>query len=452
VAVIGPNAAFLAYIRNVLPALGEAEVVQSTIDDITGPGVPVTRVDDVPAAQVKGSLRMAEVLSRHVWSQIRRPADEAQIKQQHRVWRLSVDDQADELANVRGRSPGYGDGRELLAQRLAHRVLRRMEQTTGTAVTLTQLSRNRAISQAVRHMWPPVDPARTVFELLTNPASLAAAADGILSAEEQEAVLLNPRPRSVRSMPWSTLDLALVDEVAAMVERPVKLGHVMVDEAQDLSPMHFRAIGRRLAGACTVLGDLAQATSPSAVRDWQEVLTHLDRADGHVEVLERGYRVPAEVIDYAARLLPHIAPGLAGPTSFRHSANALHVTRTAPDRCTAAITSACRTALAGEGSICVITADADVPELRRALAAEGLPHTVLGEELLEPARLTLAPVSLAKGLEYDTVLVVEPACIVDAEPKGLQRLYVALTRAVSNLHIIHAHDLPAPLVQDLVPA
>ncbi len=284
-----------------------------------------------------------------------------------------------------------------------------------------------------------------VFELLTNPESLAAAADGILSAAEQEAVLLNPRPRSVRSMAWSTLDLALLDEAAAMVERPVKLGHVMVDEAQDLSPVHFRAIGRRLSGACTVLGDLAQATSPSAVRDWTEVLTHLDRAGGHVEVLERGYRVPAEVIDYAARLLPHIAPGLAGPTSFRHSANALHVTRTAPDRRTTVITSACRNALAGEGSICVIAADSDVPELRGAL--EGLPHTVLGESLLEPERLTLAPVSLAKGLEYDTVLVIEPARIVDAEPKGLQRLYVALTRAVSTLHVIHAHDLPAPLAQ-----
>ena len=444
VVVIGPNLAFLAYIRNVLPALGEAEVVQSTIDDITGPGIPVTRVDDVPAARVKGSLRMAEVVSRHVWSQIRQPTGEAQIKQQHRVWRLSVDDQADELAHVRGRAPGYGAGRELLAQRLAHRVLRRIEQT-GTEITLARLSRDRAISQAVREMWPPVDPARVVFELLTNPETLAVAAEGILSAEEQQALLLNPRPRGVRSMAWSTLDLALLDEVAAMVDRPVKLGHVMVDEAQDLSPLHFRAISRRLTGACTVLGDLAQATSPAAVRDWPEVLTHLERTDGRVEVLERGYRVPAEVIDYAARLLPHIAPGLAGPKSFRHSANALHVTRTDNGKSTSAVIDACRTALVGEGSICVITADEDIADLRRAIMVEDLPHTVLGETPLEQERLTLAPVSLAKGLEYDTVLVIEPARIVSAEPNGLQRLYVALTRAVSTLHVIHTDDLPAAL-------
>lgn len=446
VAVIGPNLAFLAYIRNVLPALGEAEVVQSTIDDITGPGIPVTRVDGAEEARLKGSALMAEVLSRYVWSQLRPPVNEARVELRHRVWRLSVHDQAEELAYVRGRAPGYGAGRALLTQRLAHRVLRRIEQT-GTEVTLTQLSRNRAIGQAVREMWPPVDPPRVVLDLLTNPESLAAAAEGLLSAGEQRAVLLDPRPRSVRKMAWSTLDLALLDEAAAMVERPAKLGHVMVDEAQDLSPLHFRAIGRRLAGACTVLGDLAQSTSPSATRDWSEVLRHLDRDGGRVEVLERGYRVPAEVLDYAARLLPHIAPGLEGPISFRHSANALHVRRTAPGERTPSIVETCRTALAGEGSICVIAADADVPELRRAMTAEGLPHTVLGEALLEPARLTLAPVSLAKGLEYDTVLVVEPARIVDAEPRGLQRLYVALTRAVSTLHVVHAEDLPGPLAE-----
>ncbi|MET9227834.1 AAA family ATPase [Lentzea sp. NPDC003310] len=443
VAVIGPNLAFLAHIRTVLPALGEAEVVQSTIDDITGPGIAVGRVDDPAAARVKGDLRMAEVLARHVWSQLREPDTEAEIQQQQRIWRLTVDDQADELAAVRSRGLGYGTGRDLLAQRLAHVVLRRIEQR-GTEVTLAQLTRSRAITQAVRRMWPPIDPARVVFDLLTTPSVLASAAEGILTAEEQRSILLTPRPRSAKSMPWSSLDLALLDEVAAMVERPDKLGHVMVDEAQDLSPMHFRAIGRRLAGACTVLGDLAQATSPSAVRDWPEVLRHLDRPDGKVDVLERGYRVPAEVIDYAARLLPHIAPGLAGPASFRHSADALHVRRTA--RLSEAVVETCRTALAGDGSICVITADADVEELRRTFVEEDLPHTVLGEELLEPRRLTLAPVTLTKGLEYDTVLVLEPARIVAAEPQGLQRLYVALTRAVSVLHVIHAQDLPAPLV------
>ncbi|WP_237439980.1 ATP-binding domain-containing protein [Amycolatopsis rubida] len=300
-----------------------------------------------------------------------------------------------------------------------------MERSGGTSATLRQLRRNAAITKAVRDMWPAVEPARLVYDLLTEKACLAEAADGILTAEEQEA-LIRPRPRSRKAMTWSTLDLALLDEVAALIERPVKLGHVVVDEAHDLSPMHLRAIARRLAGACTVLGDVAQATSPSAVRDWPTVLTHLDRTGGRIEELTHGYRVPADVLDFAARLCPQIAPELRSPTSFRHSADALHLSETDET------VDACGEALSQEGSIGLLAAD--IPEASRALAERGLDQA---------ARITLVPVSLAKGLEYDTVLVVEPARSVAAEERGLQRLYVALTRAVSALHVLHADPLLA---------
>ncbi|SFO94288.1 UvrD-like helicase C-terminal domain-containing protein [Amycolatopsis arida] len=174
------------------------------------------------------------------------------------------------------------------------------------------------------------------------------------------------------------------------------------------------------------------------------MLTHLGRPDGQVEELTRGYRVPAQVIDYAARLLPHITPELRRPASFRHSADALRLTRTTPEETIAATVTACATALAGEGSVGLTAVDGDIPELHRALSGSGFRHTVLGSNgaSLQAERLTLTPVSLAKGLEFDIVLVVEPARIARAEHRGLQRLYVALTRAVSNLHVIHAHPLP----------
>ncbi|MEV0704972.1 ATP-binding domain-containing protein [Saccharopolyspora sp. NPDC050389] len=451
VAVIGPNHSFLSYIRNVLPALGEVEASQTTIDELTGSGIAVERADDPQAARVKGDARMAEVIRRHLWSLIQPPGETLEVKHQHRTWRLSPEELAEELDAALSRRIDYGAGRELLAQRLAHLVLRKMEQSGSSgATTLNQLRRNKMIGRAVRQMWPTVDPARLVFDLLTDPAHLARAADGTLSADEQHALLLNPRPRSVKSMTWTSLDLALLDEAAALIERPVKLGHVVVDEAQDLSPMQIRAIARRVAISCTVLGDLAQATSPSAVHAWTAVLTHLGRPDGEIEELTRGYRVPAQVIDYAARLLPHIAPALSGPTSFRKSADALRITRTTPEETIAATITACTTALAGEGSVGLIAADNDIPELRQALSNSGLPHIVLGtnETSMEAERLTLTPVTLAKGLEFDTVLVVEPARIAQAEHRGLQRLYVALTRAVSNLHVIHADRLPEPLVQE----
>ncbi|CAM3447997.1 ATP-binding domain-containing protein [Kibdelosporangium persicum] len=449
VAVIGPNHSFLAYIRNVLPALGEVEVSQTTIDELIGLSVTAERTDDPRVARIKGDARMAQVVRRHLWSRIQPLGQTVEVEYQHRTWRLSPEEIAEEVDTVLSRGADYGTGRELLAQRLAYLVLRQMERAGNPTATPHQLRRNKAINRAVGRIWPTADPARLVFDLLTDRTHLAHAANGILSADEQDAILQTPRPRSVKAMRWTSLDLALLDEVAALVERPRKLGHVVVDEAQDLSPTQIRAIARRMAGSGTVLGDLAQATSPSAVQDWAEVLAHLDQPDGQIEELTHGYRVPAQVIDFAARLLPHIAPGLRGPASFRHSDDALCITRTMPGEKIAATVTTCRTALSKEGSVGLIAADNDIPQLHRALAENGLKHTVLGTGT-ETEHLTLVPVTLSKGLEFDTVIVFEPARISQAEERGLQRLYVALTRAVSTLHVVHADALPEPLAQESV--
>ncbi|WP_405162788.1 AAA family ATPase [Nocardia sp. NBC_01499] len=453
VAVIGPNRSFLAYVRNVLPALGEVEVLQTTVDELTNlAGITVTPADDPMVERLKGDARMAEVIRRHLWSRIRPYEETVQVKHLQRTWHVYPDEIADELAEVRDRGSDYGSGIELLALRLGLLVLRQMERAgdPATSTTLRQLRRNKAIVRAVHKMWPEASADRLVFDLLTDPDQLARAADGVLTAEEQQAILCGPRPRSLKDMQWTSPDLALIDAAAAMIERPMKLGHIVIDEAQDLSPMQIRAIARRVTGSCTVLGDLAQATSPSAVEDWASVLNHLGRANGQIEELTRGYRVPAQVIDYAARLLPHIAPELRGPASYRQSADALRITKTAPGEMNETVAGACAAALADEGSVGLIAADRDIPGLHKVLSDNGLAHVVLGADgtSIDTARLSLIPVTLAKGLEFDTVLVVEPSRIADSEQRGLQRLYVALTRAVSNLRIIHADDLPEPLVQE----
>ncbi|GAA5066368.1 HelD family protein [Nocardia callitridis] len=454
VAVIGPNRSFLAYVRNVLPALGEVQVWQTTIDELVA-SVAVEGVDAPAAARIKGDVRMADVVRRQVWSRVATIDETLVITHEHRTWRLYPDELAEELAAVRERVIDYGSGQELLAQRFAYLVLRQIERSgdPATTSTLRKVRRHRTIARAAQRMWPTVDPAKVVFDLLTDRKILAGAAEGILSADEQDAILLaTKRPRSAKAMTWTGADLALLDEAAALIEHPAKLGHIVVDEAQDLSPMQIRAIGRRVAGSCTVLGDLAQATSPSAIQDWAAALTHLGAADGQIEELTRGYRVPAQVIDYAARLLPHIAPQLRGPASFRQSADALRVTRVAAEERTAAVVHACITALTQEGSVGLIAADGAVSDFRKALTDSDLPHIVLGDDEsdMDDTRLTLAPVTLAKGLEFDTVLVIEPAQIAAAEQRGLQRLYVALTRAVSNLHILHAEALPEPLTREPV--
>jgi DNA helicase IV len=236
------------------------------------------------------------------------------------------------------------------------------------------------------------------------------------------------------------------------VERTPSLAHIVADEAQDLSPMMLRALARRSStGSLTVLGDLAQATTPWATRSWAEALGHLGKPDAHVEQLTRGFRVPGEVIEYAARLLPHIAPSLEPPTSVRRSRGELLVT---PAGSGAAVVDAVRTAIAREGSIGLITPDARVDALGRELTAAGLGFAVLGADPATEGEsefdvhLDLVPATLAKGLEFDHVVLLDPAGIVAGEPDrvtGLRRLYVCLTRAVTSLVVLHDGPLPPEL-------
>jgi DNA helicase IV len=212
--------------------------------------------------------------------------------------------------------------------------------------------------------------------------------------------------------------------------------------------MMLRAVGRRAStGSVTVLGDLAQATTPWATRSWTESLTHLGQPDAVVEELVAGFRVPGAVIDFAARLLPRIAPSLTPPHSVRRSRGELDLRRAAEPA--AAVVRAVRTALQAEGTVGVIVPDAEVAALRNALADAGLAFELLGDQAQDfESRVDLVPATLAKGLEFDHVVLLEPAAIVAGEPDrvtGLRRLYVCLTRAVSSLVVVHAEALPDEL-------
>lgn len=221
---------------------------------------------------------------------------------------------------------------------------------------------------------------------------------------------------------------------------------MVLDEAQDLSPMQYRAVGRRCTtGSATVLGDLAQGTTPWATRSWQEALGHLGKTDAVIEELTAGFRVPTDVITYASRLLPHIAPGLTPVASVRENPGFFDLR---PVTGTAETVAACEELLRNEGSTGLIAADARIPALAEALTASGIGHLAPGEETTAETRLTLVPASLAKGLEYDYVVLDEPQAVVDGEPDertGLRRLYVALTRAVSGLIVTHTTPLPPQL-------
>ncbi|MER6140925.1 ATP-binding domain-containing protein [Streptomyces sparsogenes] len=448
--VIGPNRSFLHYIEQVLPALGELQVGQATVDDLVA-HVEVRGTDSAEAAGIKGDARMAEVLRRAVRSHVTLPTEPCVVVRGSRRWRVPAYELEEIVRELLDRDIRYGAAREALPQRIAHAVLVRMEQAGEAPDDRVQnaVARTPAVKAAVKAIWPPVDPAKLVLRLLSDADFLAEQAEGILDADEQKTILWAKPPRGVKSAAWSPADAVLIDEATDLIERTPSLGHVVLDEAQDLSPMQYRAVGRRCTtGSATILGDIAQGTTPWATASWEEALAHLGKPGATVEELTQGFRVPREVIAYASRLLPAIAPGLSEATSIREAAGDFSVRAVDPAALDSAVIAACREALDHEGSIGLIAADARIPVLAGALDAAGLAYLAPGEETSAEARLTLVPATLAKGLEYDYVVLDEPAAVVDGEPDertGLRRLYVALTRAVSGLTVVHAAPLPEQL-------
>jgi DNA helicase IV len=460
VLVVGPNLAFLSYIRNVLPALGETQVDQVTMADLVADraGLRVRAADGEEAARVKGDPRMAKVLRRALWARLGEPAEPILLARGSRRWRVPVYELRGLVDELRERGVRYGAGRDMLAHRIAHVILTRME-AAGEACddrTHDAVRRTRPVRAAVDAIWPKADPVRAVYTLLADRQELARAADGLLDEAEQDALSWEDgrAGRGPGSARWSAADLVLIDEAADLIERTPSVGHVVVDEAQDLSPMECRAIARRCeTGSVTVLGDLAQGTTPSATTSWPEMLAHLGKRDAQLRVLEVGYRVPREILDFANQLLDLIAPTLTRAASLRHDPGALDVVTTTSAGLGDALLAACAEAAGRPGSVAIITADDQTAALSRVLDHGGLGHAVLqstreqagGDEAPGSVRLTVVPVSLAKGLEFDQVVVVEPARIVASGHRGAQRLYVALTRAVSRLTVLHAQPLPALL-------
>ncbi|MDX3327045.1 MULTISPECIES: UvrD-helicase domain-containing protein [Streptomyces] len=449
--VVGPNRSFLHYIEQVLPALGELEVQQATVEDLVAARVEVRGTDESAAAVIKGDARMAEVLRRAIRSHVTPPVEPVVVVRGSRRWRVPAYEVEEMTAELLARDMRYGAAHEALPQRIAHAVLVRMEEAGEAPDDRVQnaVARNPAVKAAVKAVWPAVDPAKLVLRLLTDAEFLAAHAEGLLSDDEQKQILMVKPARSVKAARWTAADAVLIDEAADLVARTHSLGHVVIDEAQDLSPMQYRAVGRRCStGSATVLGDLAQGTTPWSTGSWEQALFHLGKADAVVEELTAGFRVPREVIAYASRLLPAISPGLTPVESVREAPGSLAVREAAAEELDAAVVAACEESLRHEGSIGLIAADARLPALAAALGAAGHAYLSPGEETTAASRLTLVPASLAKGLEYDYVVLDEPAAVVDGEPDertGLRRLYVALTRAVSGLTVLHAADLPEQL-------
>lgn len=431
VLVVGPNPTFLRYISAVLPSLGEGSVRQATLAGLVGVGSDAV-VDGPERATILGDARMAAVAAQALAISLRPPADDVRIATAWGPVTLAADELAAAQAEIVARGVGHDTGRIAMRQRLVRMVRMGVEARRGEGEGLlgdgtleADLRQRPELAKAVAALWPAVTGPALARKLLTSRKALAEAADGLLTDAEQR-VVVRKAARKLGDETWTAAEAVLVDECRGRVEGVARTyGHVVVDEAQDLTAMGYRAIGRRCpSGSLTILGDLAQATAPGAQTDWLEVLAHLgDPPDAGLAELGLGYRVPASVLDWANLLLPEAAPGVRAASSVRTGGRPPVVTEV--DDLVAGVLSAVEAL--PYGSIGVVD-------------PTGLVSPMVGAQMVSPAE--------AKGLEFDGVVVVEPQAIVDAAPTreaGLRLLYIALTRAVQELVVVHRLPLPTAL-------
>jgi DNA helicase IV len=404
--VVGPNPAFMEYVSQVLPALGEDAVEQRAVTALLD-GVEATRRDPDDAARLKGDARLAEVIARAVAQRAALPEADLEIFVDRTTLRVRVAELAElVVAAATGPDP-YERARERLRTELHRRLYadygRRLGERASRSFEELEraIRRHGEVQKLLQRALPPLRAEVLVRSLLTDPRRLEAASEGLLDAEERALLRRHAPGRGG----WSLDDLPLLDEARhRLVGDTPSFGHVIVDEAQDLSPMQLRMVDRRAAaGSVTLLGDIAQATGAAEHRFWDDVLVHLRAPDGaQVEELRLAYRVPREIMEVALPLLPLIAPQVEAPVAYREG---------------------------GEVPVAIETS----PE---ALLEVALEHAVE----LSGRDGTTAVIAAASLVEELALLQTEaPAA------RGLRELYVALTRATRTLVLVHARALPGPL-------
>jgi DNA helicase IV len=462
VLVVGPNRLYLRYISEVLPALGESGAVLSTPGGLVG-WARASVADAPEAARVKGSERMAEVISRAIASFERKMGRDVRISIDGTVLLLTARASAEAVSAAARAKGTHNQKRPFVEKTLIRRLFTRYRRTAdGNAGRqlldrdefATELAETEAFAAALDSTWPLLTPQRLVGKLLGSAALLEKASSGLLDASERALLL---RRNDSEEVSWSAGDLPLLEEALAQLgpgpgddplepeeteqddeaEEPWHVyGHVIADEVQDLSPMQLRMLARRCAGgSMTIVGDLAQATGGFAPAKWEEILRCLPSAGGATKAeLTINYRTPAEIMDAASSLLD--GAGFSAPRSIRQTGSP-PVFRTVG---AGEVASEAASLVVADpvhedgGTLAVIAPSSSIAAIAEALTA--LEVEFSGEAGGLDKAVSLLTPEMSKGLEFDSVIVVEPAAMVRESISGKRALYVSMTRATQRLTLV----------------
>ncbi|MGK5682165.1 UvrD-helicase domain-containing protein [Actinoplanes sp. URMC 104] len=430
VLIVGPTPTFTRYTRTVLPSLGDTSVVQRDIGQFHPP-VKRGRAESAEVARLKGDGRMAGLLRRALYDRVGVPADQRPLEVQ--LDGRPVVFTADEIGQFVARSrqtPGtFAQQRQIFRSLMVNAATERArERRLGVRASLDQL---------IERVWPSFTAAAFLRELYGSRDRLIAAAGASLTA--RDIALLHRRPgERLSEEVWSDADLPLLDHLEAQINGiDERYGHIVVDEAQDLSPMQLRSIALRCgSGSMTVVGDIAQSTGLWARDDWDDVLEHLPaQLPQRIAELRYGYRVPRQVFEVAERLLPIAAPGIVAPQVVRDGP-ADPVFRLVDDDSRAGVAVEAAMAHASHGrSVAIICPAAHRSEIETELALRDVAWRAASRNELGQGVNLVSPQE-AKGLEFDAAVVVEPKAILAEDDRGHRLLYVALTRTTRYLHVV----------------
>ncbi len=458
VLVVGPNRMFLRYVGSVLPSLGETAVAQATVQSLLDVKYRV-RGEDTPEAHVlKGDLRMTAVLRAAAVDKFKVPADDQRVPVGARSVVFTPDQIAVAQKTALARNLPLNSARtvfgEVLLRDARQQLLDRGIDEPAVDSAVSSLRSGAEFKKLVSRSWPNLGATTLVQSTLSN-GSLLKRVSADLLTDDERAMLHRKAAKKATDEAWTVADLALLDEAEALcVGTSKQYGHVVVDEAQDLSAMALRVVGRRARkGSITILGDIAQATAPSAQSSWDAVVDALGVNADETAVEQReltvGYRVPGPILDVANSLLPVTAPEITPSTSVRHAGPGPILHQVDADELLAAVVDVARRSTGDHQTTGVIVTAPQLAAVFAALEEAGLDPVDTSKSQTLGAGLSVVDAAVAKGLEFDAVVIVEPAdflLLPIPELTALRLLYVALTRAVQDLAIVASKPLPDALI------
>lgn len=505
VLLVGPSQSFLRYIDQVLPSLGETGVVSTTIADIL-PGIEARGTEDPKVAEIKGRSVFGAIVRRAVSARERVPAQDTRVRVDGYDLVIRRRDIRDAIAKARRHRKPHNLARVTFVREMLNRLAAQYTEQLSYSVEsdergeiLEELRSTKEIRVALNLAWMPMSPQKLVEDLYAKPHRLAEAAPE-LSAADRAALVRAP------GSPWTEADVPILDEAAELLgeddqvaraqarqdaeqreerleyarqvlegsggngmvsaealadrfatsgpylttaeraekDRSWTFAHLVVDEAQELSAMAWRMLVRRCpTRSMTIVGDVAQTSSPAGARSWDAMLTPLLRDSWRLTELTVNYRTPEEIASAAQRMAVEAGLPVSRLTSAREVPAALTVHRLAADEVRARTVEIAVQLLAdirsgGAGQVAVVVPAAEVADVEKMLRE--IPAAASAGD-----GLVVASAREVKGLEFDAVVLEEPAALVDG-PGGASDLYVAMTRPTRYLHVTHSRDLPAGLV------